>query len=211
MIVRRNLKWSIIARNSWRQVLFFLGMGLVAAWVGRALGRELIPPSAVSALSAALAIFLAFRNSSAYDRWWEARKLWGALVNASRSFSRQVLSLLGALDSDPAAPAEAVSRLQQRLVYRQIAFAHALRLPAPLPLPRLGAATLLARAAPGPGHSTLERPGVLRLPGTREHRSSQRGPVREPHPASCRLRPSRWMGSSGEREPLRVRPCGSRR
>ncbi len=128
MIVRRNLKWSIIARNSWRQVLFFLGMGLVAAWVGRALGRELIPPSAVSALSAALAIFLAFRNSSAYDRWWEARKLWGALVNASRSFSRQVLSLLGALDSDPAAQAEAVSRLQQRLVYRQIAFAHALRL-----------------------------------------------------------------------------------
>lgn len=42
----------------------------------------------------ALAIFLGFRNSAAYDRFWEGRKLWGALLNTSRSLARQSQSLL---------------------------------------------------------------------------------------------------------------------
>ncbi|MBB5986437.1 bestrophin family ion channel [Sphingobium lignivorans] len=36
-----------------------------------------------------LSIFMSFRNGACYDRWWEARKLWGALVIACRSFARQ--------------------------------------------------------------------------------------------------------------------------
>ncbi|MCY1001092.1 bestrophin family ion channel [Myxococcus sp. MISCRS1] len=44
-------------------------------------------------LGVALAIFLGFRNSTAYDRFWEARKLWGSLQIVSRSFMRQALSL----------------------------------------------------------------------------------------------------------------------
>ena len=51
-------------------------------------GDDGIPFGAISALGSALAIFLAFRNNSAYDRWWEARKIWGALVNDSRSWAR---------------------------------------------------------------------------------------------------------------------------
>ena len=43
----------------------------------------------------ALALFLGFRNSSAYDRWWEGRKLWGALVNTMRSLTRQALTMTG--------------------------------------------------------------------------------------------------------------------
>jgi putative membrane protein len=39
-------------------------------------------------------VLISFRNSSAYNRWWEARTLWGALVNSSRSFARQVLTLI---------------------------------------------------------------------------------------------------------------------
>ncbi len=37
----------------------------------------------------ALSIFMSFRNSACYDRWWEARKLWGELIIATRSFARQ--------------------------------------------------------------------------------------------------------------------------
>ncbi len=67
-----------------------------------------------------LAIFLGFRNSSAYDRYWEGRKLWGELVIGSRNFSRQCLSFIGA-------SAPGTERLCQRMIYRTIAFAHALR------------------------------------------------------------------------------------
>jgi ion channel-forming bestrophin family protein len=39
---------------------------------------------------AALSLFLGFRNNAAYDRWWEARKLWGGLIVDIRSFAREV-------------------------------------------------------------------------------------------------------------------------
>jgi putative membrane protein len=38
----------------------------------------------------ALSLFLGFRNNAAYDRWWEARKLWGGLLADLRSFAREV-------------------------------------------------------------------------------------------------------------------------
>ncbi len=69
-----------------------------------------------------LGIFLGFRNSAAYDRFWEGRKLWGALVNTSRSFTRQVLTFVRSED----APAE-VSSFATTQVHLLIGFAHALR------------------------------------------------------------------------------------
>lgn len=72
----------------------------------------------------ALAIFLGFRNSAAYDRYWEARRLWGDLIHRSRSFARQVQTLptLGA-PADPDNPQD----LRRALMVRTIAFAYALR------------------------------------------------------------------------------------
>jgi ion channel-forming bestrophin family protein len=49
------------------------------------------PPFALVGI--ALAVFLGFRNSASYERWWEGRKLWGALLNVSRALGQQVLSL----------------------------------------------------------------------------------------------------------------------
>ena len=40
-----------------------------------------------SLLGIVLGLFLVFRTNSAYDRWWEGRKLWGALVNSTRNMS----------------------------------------------------------------------------------------------------------------------------
>lgn len=67
-----------------------------------------------------LAIFLGFRNSAAYDRYWEARKLWGELVLRSRNLSRQCLHLI-----DP--PPLGAPDLRHRMVRRTLAFCHALR------------------------------------------------------------------------------------
>lgn len=72
-----------------------------------------------------LAIFLGFRNSAAYDRYWEGRKLWGELVLRCRSLSRQCQSFIQPADLAQAAEAEAA---RQRLLYRAIGFVHALRL-----------------------------------------------------------------------------------
>lgn len=72
-----------------------------------------------------LAIFLGFRNTTAYDRFWEARKLWGDLVHRSRSLSRQCQSLIA--DPNPAHASFGLQDVRVRMIYRTIAFAHALR------------------------------------------------------------------------------------
>ncbi|MGH0034732.1 MAG: bestrophin family protein [Myxococcota bacterium] len=83
--------------------------------------------AAVGFLVTALSIFLVFRVNEAYARWWEARTLWGRLVNASRGFARQATTLLHAPSQGGDAP-DKVDALQRELVHRQIAFAFALRL-----------------------------------------------------------------------------------
>jgi ion channel-forming bestrophin family protein len=70
-----------------------------------------------------LAIFLGFRNNSAYDRYWEGRKLWGELVLRSRNFARQCLSLI---DEGDAAGLDAAT-VRERMIRRAIAYAHSLR------------------------------------------------------------------------------------
>ncbi|HPF95842.1 MAG TPA: bestrophin family protein [Mangrovimonas sp.] len=51
-----------------------------------------------SSLGFVLSILLVFRTNSAYDRWWEARKQWGALTNVSRNFALKMNSLLDEKD-----------------------------------------------------------------------------------------------------------------
>ena len=48
--------------------------------------RMLLPETLVQVLGLLLSLFLGFRYSQAYNRWWEARVLWGALVNESRNW-----------------------------------------------------------------------------------------------------------------------------
>jgi ion channel-forming bestrophin family protein len=45
-------------------------------------------------LGFAISMLLVFRTNTAYDRWWEGRKLWGALVNSSRNLAVKLNSIL---------------------------------------------------------------------------------------------------------------------
>ncbi len=51
-------------------------------------------------LSFVISTLLVFRTNSAYDRWWEGRKVWGQLVNVSRNFAIQLNAILPATDKD---------------------------------------------------------------------------------------------------------------
>ena len=48
----------------------------------------------VSIIGTAVAFYVGFKNNNAYDRTWEARKIWGGIVNDSRSFGSEVLALI---------------------------------------------------------------------------------------------------------------------
>ncbi len=72
----------------------------------------------------AIGVIVGFRNNSSYGRWWEARGLWGQIVNNSRSVGRQVVSTIR---SSRPEEAPALAALQRTIVYHQIAYVHALR------------------------------------------------------------------------------------
>lgn len=86
------------------------------------LNRPVFSFAAVGLLGTALSISLVFRVNEAYSRWWEARTLWGAIVNDSRSWARQVVALIIAV------PDLERSEIHRRLVHRQIAYVNALRM-----------------------------------------------------------------------------------
>lgn len=75
--------------------LFILSVGVVAA-NGRLLTFKIpLNPAPFTLFGIALALFLGFRNNASYDRFWEGRKLWGAVLNDTRSLARQSLTLSG--------------------------------------------------------------------------------------------------------------------
>ena len=126
MIVQRNLSWGGILHYTWKSLLYYLLLA-VAVYLAHDHFQAAylsMPFNTVTALSAALAIFLGFKSNNAYERWWEGRKIWGLLVNYSRAWTRQVITML---IPGQEADAAAVKELQRRMVYRHIAFVHALR------------------------------------------------------------------------------------
>jgi putative membrane protein len=103
MIVRSKSNWWTLL-FVWRgsmmnqmlpQLLIVAVLSVVAVWTEGSFFRHKVPLNATpfTLVGVALALFLGFRNSSAYDRWWEGRKLWGALVNTMRTLTRQVLTM----------------------------------------------------------------------------------------------------------------------
>ncbi|MFI8482816.1 bestrophin family protein [Pseudomonas sp. NPDC078700] len=78
-----------------------------------------LPLMPLTLLGSALVVLISFRNSSAYNRWWEARTLWGAMVNSSRSFARQALTLV----DDPSAD---VNPIKSTLLRRHVAYVNCL-------------------------------------------------------------------------------------
>ena len=77
-----------------------------------------LPWQPVGLIGVALAFYLGFKNNSAYDRLWEARKIWGGIVNASRSFTVMVRDFVQS-DTDGDA-------LRKELIHRHVAWLHML-------------------------------------------------------------------------------------
>lgn len=130
MIVQNGTLFWRAVLSDWPSLVYFLLLSLAAEWIYQytRLGHTALPSLPLSVLITAMSIFLGFQINQCYERWWEARRLWGQLVNASRSFGRQVTTLLTGKRIAALGDEGAAGALQRELIYRHIAFANALRL-----------------------------------------------------------------------------------
>lgn len=79
------------------RLLLLLFMSVAIVYLNGTLYHYKIPlsPAPFTIFGVAMALFLGFRNNASYDRFWEGRKLWGALLNDTRSLARQAITLTG--------------------------------------------------------------------------------------------------------------------
>ncbi|MEL7020987.1 MAG: bestrophin family ion channel, partial [Bacteroidota bacterium] len=86
-----------------------------------------IPWLPLSLIGTAVAFYIGFKNNQAYDRLWEARKIWGAIINSSRAWGSTVKSFVnGQLSVSDYTTAE-IKAIHRRLLHRHIAWLYALR------------------------------------------------------------------------------------
>lgn len=119
MLLKPNLSLYRFFAITWRIDILMLCLCGIAYFVDtRLLPGLRVPVALATLMGTALAFFIAFNNNQAYDRWWEARIIWGGLVNDSRSWSRSILQYVQN-DKD--------QEIQRRMILRHIGFLYALK------------------------------------------------------------------------------------
>lgn len=81
-----------------------------------------IPITVPTIIGTVISLLLAFRSNQAYDRWWEARSIWGAIVNDSRTLARQILRFSSGDSYQP----EELDHFKTTFLKRQIAWTYCL-------------------------------------------------------------------------------------
>ena len=111
------------------ETLLFLGIGTTwcAAYYFLGLSWLTIPWTPMALIGTAVAFVIGFQNNAAYQRIWEARKIWGGIVNASRTFGMLIQDFLTNEHADPRLDEAEREREIKTLIYRHIAWMTALR------------------------------------------------------------------------------------
>ncbi len=129
MYVKKNFPLKSMLRFSGAHLIWLLLWGTLVAviyeythWNWMAL-----PWLPVSLIGTALAFYVGFKNNSAYDRLWEARKIWGAIVNTSRSWAVISRSYVSNQFTSEDESEEELKKHSARLIKRHIAWLYALR------------------------------------------------------------------------------------
>ena len=112
-----------------RETLVFMVIAFIPTMLHEFLGWEWLslPWLPIALIGTAVAFLIGFKNNASYDRLWEARKIWGAIVNDSRTWGIHVIGLVQRPDEPGSVPSVDMAATHQRLIYRHIAWMHALR------------------------------------------------------------------------------------
>jgi putative membrane protein len=81
-----------------------------------------VPWLPLSVIGTAVAFYVGFKNNQSYDRLWEARKIWGGIVNDSRTWGMMVDSYVSNLFTETDKTDEEIHAIKQRLMYRHMAW-----------------------------------------------------------------------------------------
>ncbi len=120
MYVGKTIRIGLIIQFAWLNLLMTIVLSTVVCVLYKVVGWHFlaIPFLPVGTIGTAVAFFAGFKNNQAYDRLWEARRIWGGFTNTSRMFASTFLALLGKEHEE----------LVKSVLIRHIAYLNVLRL-----------------------------------------------------------------------------------
>ncbi|WP_274475130.1 bestrophin family protein [Mangrovimonas aestuarii] len=125
MLISKRVRLHTIVSGTWKLLILDLISCSGTYWIYSFFisPHYEMPGLIPSVLGTALAFFIGFNNNQAYDRWWEARKIWGALVNDSRTWARQIIYF----HHKEALNKSEISMESRKMIHRHISFLYALK------------------------------------------------------------------------------------
>lgn len=127
MYASKNLSLKFVVRFAWKPLLiFFIYSSILTLLFELADWRFLAFPFVpIGLVGTAVAFYVGFKNNSSYERLWEARKLWGSIVNLSRTLATYVCDYL-----EPSAEIkeDKLEEHKKIIIYRHLAYINALRI-----------------------------------------------------------------------------------
>lgn len=123
MLLKKNIPFGyVFGEIKWEILLVAIyAFGVSALYYIFDLKHISIPLSVPMILGTVISLLLAFRSNQAYDRWWEARNIWGAIVNDGRTFGRQIRTFVASTDDE-----DGTRQFHERVLRRQMAWNYCL-------------------------------------------------------------------------------------
>jgi ion channel-forming bestrophin family protein len=122
MYIAHDIKWRIIIQFAWRYLVFYVIYSSIICILHEYFDLSLaIPTLPLTIMGVAVSFYVGFKNNSSYERLWEARRIWGSIVNASRTFGIYVLDYINAENT------EGGKNVYKELIHRHLAYINALR------------------------------------------------------------------------------------
>jgi putative membrane protein len=132
MYVYRKIKTAVILSFAWKNILFFILYGTAVYflfhWLEHIGVDASVPFAPLGTIGIAVAFYVGFKNNQSYDRFWEGRKIWGGIVNYSRTWGNQVLSYVSLRMAHEDVTEAEMKNWHKKLIYRHMAWMNALRL-----------------------------------------------------------------------------------
>ncbi|MDG1295540.1 MAG: bestrophin family ion channel [Saprospiraceae bacterium] len=122
MIISKSVSFFRILQWSWFNIVTIISLTTIVLGLYHfEIVSIQLPWLPISVIGTAVAFFIGFKNNQAYDRMWEARKIWGGIVNNSRTWGMQVDGYITNL-FNAGVSEEELKQIKQRLIYRHIAW-----------------------------------------------------------------------------------------
>jgi len=128
LVITKGISVAKIIQWTGHHILWLMiFMGGIAALYYFKIITIALPWLPISVIGTAVAFYVGFKNNQSYDRMWEARKIWGGIVNDSRTWGMMVDGYISNLFAKNENTEQEIYNIKKRLIYRHVAWLYAHR------------------------------------------------------------------------------------